>query len=49
VLLPGDPTTDIAAIRQPTLVVKDQTLYLPAEIYRALGVAPFAPAPKTLQ
>jgi len=49
VLMPGDPTTDIAAIRQPALVVKDQTLYLPAEIYRALGVAPFAPAPKTLQ
>jgi hypothetical protein len=49
VLLPGDPTTDIAAIRQPVLVVKDQSLYLPAEIYRALGVAPFAPAPKKLQ
>ncbi|WP_369976294.1 amidohydrolase family protein [Xanthomonas bundabergensis] len=49
VLLPGDPTTDIAAIRQPALVVKDRQLYLPAEIYRALGVEPFAPPPKTLQ
>lgn len=49
VLLPGDPTADIAAIRQPALVVKDRQLYLPAEIYRALGVAPFAPAPKNLQ
>lgn len=49
VLLPGDPTTDIAAIRRPALVVKDQQLYLPAEIYRALGVAPFAPAPTQLQ
>lgn len=49
VLLPGDPTTDIAAIRQPTLVVKDRQLYLPAEIYRALGVEPFAPPPKNLQ
>jgi len=49
VLLPGDPTTDIAAIRQPTLVVKDQQLYLPADIYRALGVEPFAPSPTQLQ
>lgn len=49
VLLPGDPTADIAAIRRPALVVKDRQLYLPAEIYRALGVEPFAPAPKHIQ
>ncbi|MEP6906642.1 MAG: amidohydrolase family protein [Pseudoxanthomonas sp.] len=49
VLLPGDPTNDISAVRNPSLVVKDQQLYLPSEIYRALGVAPFTPAPKKMQ
>jgi len=49
VLLPGDPTRDISAIRQPVLVVKDQQLYLPAEIYRALGVTPFAQGPTKIQ
>jgi hypothetical protein len=49
VLLPGDPTADISAIRRPALVIKDDRMYLPAEIYRALGVTPFAPAPSPLQ
>lgn len=49
VLLAGDPTTDISAIRRPMLVIKDDRLYLPADIYRALGVTPFAPAPNKLQ
>ncbi|MCD7099241.1 amidohydrolase family protein [Stenotrophomonas sp. MMGLT7] len=45
VLLAGDPVEDISAIRQARMVVKDTQMYFPEEIYRALGVVPFAPAP----
>lgn len=49
VLLPKNPVADISAVRTPSLVVKGGQLYLPAEIYKALGVEPFAVAPKKLQ
>ena len=45
VLVPGDPTRNITLIRHPTLVMKGGTIYLPSEIYAALGVRPFGPAP----
>jgi imidazolonepropionase-like amidohydrolase len=42
VLVDGDPTRDVSALRRIRLVVKGGTFYDPAAIYGALGVAPFA-------
>lgn len=44
-LLPGDPVTDIKAINQIAMVVKNGTVYFPAEIYDKMGVQPFAAPP----
>jgi imidazolonepropionase-like amidohydrolase len=51
VLLEGDPTRDISAIRRARLVMKDATLYFPAELHEAIGIRPFvvAPAIRTVQ
>jgi cytosine/adenosine deaminase-related metal-dependent hydrolase len=40
VLVDGDPTRDISAIRRTTLVGKGGTLFDPAAIYRAIGIRP---------
>jgi imidazolonepropionase-like amidohydrolase len=40
VLLDGDPTTNISAIRKPVIVVKDGIFYSPRALYGALGVKP---------
>jgi imidazolonepropionase-like amidohydrolase len=40
VLVEGDPTANISAIRHTRLVVKDGVLYYPSELYAELGVAP---------
>ncbi|MDB5672188.1 MAG: amidohydrolase [Alphaproteobacteria bacterium] len=45
VLVAGDPTKDIKAIKRPQMVMKGGILYYPAEIYEALGIAPFAAPP----
>lgn len=45
VLVQGDPTTDIGAIRRPRMVMRGGTVYFPSEIYSALGIEPFATAP----
>ncbi len=46
ILLDGDPTRDIAAVRDVSLVMKEGVVYYPAEIYEALGIAPFRSRPK---
>jgi hypothetical protein len=46
VLVAGDPTKDIAALRQPRLVMRGGAVYFPSEIYAALSITPFATAPK---
>lgn len=40
VLVEGDPTQRISDIRRSSLVVKNGTLYRPAESYGVLGVKP---------
>jgi imidazolonepropionase-like amidohydrolase len=44
-LVDGDPTADLAAIRRVRLVMKGGAVYFPDEIHRALGVEPFATRP----
>ena len=41
VLVDGDPTKDIGDVRKIVLVITQGQLILPAEVHRALGVAPF--------
>jgi imidazolonepropionase-like amidohydrolase len=43
VLVDGDPTRDISAVRRVVLVLKEGRAYYPSEIYEALGVKPFVP------
>ena len=40
VLLDGDPTRDISAVRRPVLVVRGGVAYRPERLYRAIGVSP---------
>lgn len=49
VLLEGDPTQDLSAIRRARLVMKGGQLYLPSEIYEALSIRPFTTAPRIIQ
>lgn len=45
VLVAGDPTQDISEVRRPRMVMANGAVYFPAEIYRALGIKPFAEPP----
>lgn len=45
VLVAGDPTQDITAIKRPRMVMLGGVIYFPSEIYAMLGVAPFAAPP----
>jgi hypothetical protein len=46
VLVDGDPTQDISAVREASLVMKEGVAYYPSEIYEALSVQPFRPPPE---
>ena len=46
ILVDGDPTKDISAIRNVALVLQDGDAYYPAELYGEIGVKPFTPALK---
>jgi len=48
-LIPGDPTTDLKAIKTISMVVKDGTFYFPSEIYPEFGIRPFVDAPEVIQ
>lgn len=45
VLIAGDPTVDISAIRRPRMVFKGDQIYYPKVIYEALGIRPFVDGP----
>ena len=45
ILIAGDPTQNISAVRQVRMTMKGGVVYFPAEIYSALDVKPFAPPP----
>ena len=44
VLVDGDPSIDITAIRRIGLVLKGGVAYAPERIYESLGIRPFVPA-----
>jgi hypothetical protein len=46
ILVDGDPTVDVSALRSVSLVMKEGVAFYPAEIFEALGVKPFRPPPK---
>ena len=48
ILLDADPTQDISAVRDISLVMKEGVVYYPAKIYEALGVEPFRPPPDVM-
>ena len=49
ILVDGDPTRDIADIRKVATVIKGDTVYYPAEVYRELGIKPFAEPVKLVE
>ena len=48
-LVPGDPTENLKAIKEISMVVKDGVVYFPSDIYPAFGIKPFAEAPTISQ
>ena len=48
-LVPGDPTSDLKAIKTISMVAKDGTFYFPSAIYPEFGIQPFVPAPEVIQ
>ena len=48
-LVPGDPTTDLKAIKTISMVAKDGTFYYPSEIYPEFGIRPFVSAAELIQ
>ncbi len=48
-LVPGDPTTDLKAIKTIAMVVKDGVVFFPSEIYPEFGILPFIDVPDIIQ
>lgn len=47
-LIPGDPTTDLKAIKTISLVVKDGAFYFPSDIYQEFGIQSFIDGPEII-
>ena len=43
--MPGDPTTDLKAIKRIAMVVKEGVFYYPSEVYPKFGIKPFVDTP----
>jgi hypothetical protein len=41
ILVEGDPTKDVSAVRNISLVMKEGVAYYPSEMYEAMGIKPF--------
>jgi imidazolonepropionase-like amidohydrolase len=41
ILIEGDPTKDVSAVRSVNLVMRGGVVYFPSEIYDAMGIQPF--------
>jgi hypothetical protein len=48
ILVPDDPAKNISAIRSIRLVMKGGVIYYPEELYKALGIKPFAAPPPVI-
>jgi imidazolonepropionase-like amidohydrolase len=48
IIVDGDPTQDISAIRRIALTMKQGIVYYPSEIFAATGIEPLAPALRPL-
>ena len=46
ILIDGDPTVDVSALRSVSLVMKEGVVYYPSEVLEALGIEPFRRPPK---
>ena len=44
-LVPGDPSANLKALRQVSMVLANGQVYLPAEIYPEFGIRPFVESP----
>lgn len=48
-LVPGDPISDLRAIKTISMVAKDGAIYFPSEVYPEFGIKPFTVVPKMIQ
>lgn len=49
ILVPESLAGDLTQLRNVSMVVKDGTIYFPEDIYDALGIRPFHPAPELIR
>lgn len=48
-LVPGDPTSDLRAIKTVSMVSKGGVIYFPSEVYPKFGIKPFTTIPTTVE
>ncbi|MFL5296642.1 MAG: amidohydrolase family protein [Phenylobacterium sp.] len=48
ILIDGDPTRDISAVRKNRMTMLGGVAYYPAEIFERLAIRPFAPPPPVI-
>ena len=48
-LVPGDPISDLRAIKTVSMVSKGGAIYFPTEVYPEFGIKPFTETPKVFK